>query len=122
MTMKSITSLFAYILIVTGVGQSELDVGHSYPPGYMRREPLIHQTAVEQFHTEGTIKVANQRLFKMKADIANYYHLENTDELEVGVSRTVVSEDQRHTEHVTTSLQAEGKKKKWWHLFQPIEY
>jgi len=119
---KSTASLFIAIFVIAGVGQSETERDFTYPPGYMRREPLILESSVEVYNPDGILKVADLTRFKMKADIANYYHLENANEVETGVNQEAVAEDWQRKESKILSNRTETDQRKWWQMFRPIEY
>lgn len=104
---------FVHAELTTPSSHSDLLAEFEYPADYMRREPVLHRAISKTFYTETTVKFAKSSLFKKKAELSNYYHVQLTqEELEAEVSNQSTAE---------TSQQATVQKKSLLNL-KPVHY
>ena len=56
----------------------------NYPPGYMRREPVLNYPELSMFHYGGSVKMPTSESIRLKGFMMNYWHLLNPPEVEYG--------------------------------------
>jgi hypothetical protein len=55
-----------------------------YPPGYMRREPVLNYPELSMFHYGGSVKMPTNESVRLKGFMMNYWHLLNPPEVKYG--------------------------------------
>jgi hypothetical protein len=82
-----------------------------YPAGYMHREPIVHQSRCNIFNPDGVLKLTDQNLFKKKAEMDNYYHLQNSEMIAVSTGDKNMRPQNKSIEDSPATKKADREKK-----------
>jgi hypothetical protein len=87
----------------------------TYPPGYMRREPVYNYPELSMFHYGGAVRMPASESIRLRGIEINVYHIQHPSELKYDAP-------DRYIEEKKNALKTEGEEIKiWFFRIRPLK-